>query len=112
MSDLLDALYAKLLGFGFTALREALHAQNFEWADAEIKFLHNVPSLLGESNVERHRYFWFSEREHYVQWVAQPGRDRPQSRMRVYYEPVWREMEPILLEWFGEECAHEPRSAS
>jgi hypothetical protein len=97
----LNALYSKLVGFGLISLREAVRCQDLEWAEAEIEQLHNIPSLLDEPNVERHRYFWFTEREAYIQWVKTSGHEVPQRRMRLFYEPVWREMEPILLDSFS-----------
>jgi len=108
----LNMLYSKLLGFGFTFLREAVDLQNYDWANAEIELLHNVPSLLDESNVERHRYFWFTERNSYIEWASALGRDKQQRRMKVYYEPVWKEMEPVLLEWFERQTMDESPSAS
>ena len=48
----LDDLYCRLLTVGFIALREAAHASNDEWLKAEIELLHNVPSLVGEANVD------------------------------------------------------------
>lgn len=100
--DQLNSLYARLLHFGLLAARDAIDLQNHEWARAEVELLHNIPSLLNEQNWRRHRYFWFSERQHYIEWVNQSGADEPQKRMRLFYEPVWREMEPLLLEWFEE----------
>ncbi len=79
-------------------LRQAVQARDDDWVGAEIELLHNVPSLLNEPNLARHRYFWFSERERYIEWVSAPGRDEPRSRMRTYYEPIWRDMEPVLLD--------------
>lgn len=58
-----QARYAKLLSLGFVVLKQAAHSRNREWLEAELEMLHNVPSLLGEDNVERHRYYWFSERQ-------------------------------------------------
>ena len=92
----LNALYSRLLGFGFLALREANDLRDYDWASAEIEMLHNVPSLLDETNLNRHRYFWVAERSTYIEWANTSGRDRVQWRMRVFYEPLWREMEPIL----------------
>ena len=93
----LNVLYGQLLHLGFVVLRQAVHSGDNEWVRAEIDLLHNLPSLIGESNIERHRYFWFVERDLYVKWVSAPGRDEPRSRMRTYYEPIWLEMEPVLL---------------
>jgi hypothetical protein len=44
--DHLNTLYGRLLGFGFISLREPVRSQDHEWAEAEIEWLHNVPSLL------------------------------------------------------------------
>lgn len=96
--DALDTCYARLLEFGFLVLREAIRSGDSEWAAQEIEMLHNVPSLIGETNVERHRYYWFTERQHHIDWVSEPGRSQPRSRMLTYYQPIWQEMEPLLLE--------------
>lgn len=100
MSEL-DLLYAQALHVGFTVLRQAVDSGSREWVDAELELLHNVPSLIGEGNKERHRYFWFRERTHYIEWVSVPGRERARSRMRTYYEPVWSEMEPFIQQLLG-----------
>lgn len=97
----LDTLYARLLHLGFTSIKEALRLQDYERANAEIQLLHNVPSLLGEPNVLRHQYFWLSEREQYIQWAKTQGSERSRAIMRMFYEPVWLEMEPILTELFA-----------
>jgi hypothetical protein len=95
MNDL-DPLYAKLLSLGFVVLNQAAQSGNRDWLAAELEMLHNVPSLLGEDNVERHRYYWFSERQHYIDWASTPGQEAAKSRMLTYYEPIWREMEPLV----------------
>lgn len=97
MTDL-DALYAKLLSLGFVVLKEAARSGGREWLEAELEMLHNVPSLIGEENLERHRYYWFSERQHYIDWASAPGRDQAKSRMLTYYAPIWREMGPLVDE--------------
>ena len=98
----LNAFYNRLLLFGLIVLREAIYAHNDDWTKAEIEMLHNLPSLVGEQNVERHRYFWFVERDVYIQRVLALENDEPKSRMRMYYEPIWHEMEPVLLGVLGE----------
>lgn len=95
--ETLNALYAQFLHVGFIVLRQAIHARNFEWVEAEAELLHNVPSLINEPNVKRHEYFWYAERTHYREWVSAPGREIPKSRMMTFYEPLWKEMEPVLL---------------
>ena len=92
----LDKLYAHLLTVGFVVMRQAAEAEDRDWMDAELELLHNVPSLIGESNVERHRYFWFKERAHHIEWVSASGREQAKSRMLTYYKPIWDEMEPLV----------------
>ena len=95
--DDLDYLYSRMLHFGFLHLREAFDSGDDEWLSKELELLHNVPSLLSEENSERHRYFWFKERNRYVAWVLAHGGEESTSRMRSFYEPIWNEMEPLIL---------------
>src|SRR5438874_10887290 len=94
----LDLLYAQLLHRGFLVMRQALDSKNQDWIELEFDLLHNVPSLIGEKNIERHRYFWFQERTLYIERVSAPGREQARSRMLTYYKPVWDEMEPHILQ--------------
>ncbi len=92
----LESLYAEMLGVGLLVLGQAVESGNRDWINAEFELLHNVPSLMGEDNKERHRYFWYKERARYVDWVCGSGRDEPRSRMLTYYDPIWSEMEPLV----------------
>ena len=92
----LDALYTQFLTAGFILLREAAHACDHEWLAAEIELLHNVPSLIGETNFFRHEYFWEKERTTYLQWVNAPGREFQKSRAATFYDPFWEEMAPLI----------------
>src|SRR6266568_4736065 len=94
----LDMLYARLLRAGFIVIRLALNSRNWDWLEEEYELLHNVPSLIGETNRERHRYFWFKERIHHMEWASTPGREEAQARMLVYYKPIWDEMEPLVAQ--------------
>ena len=92
----LDRLYCQLLTVGFVILRQASEAGDLEWVASELEFLHNVPSLIAETNVARHEYFWMQERTRYIECVATSGREMQRSSMRTYYEPILREMEPLI----------------
>lgn len=92
----LDRLYAEMLAVGFVVLRQAAESGDRDWLEAELELLHNVPSLIGEPNVERHRYFWTQERPRHVEWASAPGRDQAKSRMLTYYQPIWDAMEPLI----------------
>jgi hypothetical protein len=103
--ETLNAFYARLLELGFVVLRQALDGKDWEWAQAEHRFLHNVPSLMNEPNIERHRYFWCQEREQYLEWASAAG-DEPKSRMLTYYAPLLKEMEPAVQELIGSPVCH------
>lgn len=92
----LDQMYVQTLQVGFLVLRQAVESVDREWVEAEIEFLHNLPSLVGETNKARHRYFWLKERTRYIEWVSGPGREEAKSRMLTFYEPIWRETEPVV----------------
>jgi hypothetical protein len=94
----LALLYARFLNVGFLVMRQAVESADRDWIDAELELLHNVPSLIGEDNMERHKYFWFQERAHHIQWVSLPGREKAKSRMLTYYKPLWDEMEPLVTQ--------------
>ncbi len=92
----LDPLYARLLQLGFLILREAHEAKNDAWVRAEIELLHNVPSLIGEPNAERHRYFLEQERTAYREWVSESGSEEIAQKMRTYYKPLWEELDRLF----------------
>ena len=94
--DDLDRLYVETLHFGLFTIRNATAAGQHEWAHALADFLHNIPSLIGERNAERHRYFWDAERAGYLDWVARHGSPEPQRHVRTYYEPIWAAMGPLI----------------
>jgi len=94
----LDSFYTELLIVGFIVLRQAIDSGDQKWINAELELLHNIPSLLGEERPGRHSYFWNQERPMYVDWVTLSGNSAAKSRMRSFYEPIWKEMEPIVTE--------------
>jgi hypothetical protein len=98
----LDLLYARLLAVGFVVMRQAAESNNRDWLEAEFELLHNLPSLIGEANPERHWYFWSQERTHYIEWVSAPGREQAKSRMLTYYKPTWDEMEPVIAQFMAQ----------
>lgn len=109
----LDSYYIQLLRVGFIVLRNAIDSGDGPWISAEFEFLHNVPSLIAEDNMERHRYFWVHERETYLSWIDQKGSDCAKSRMRTYYKPVLDEMSEVIEEMLQKhDDAHPSKMAS
>jgi hypothetical protein len=94
----LDFLYAQFLEAGFIELRMALNSKDWEWIEAVYEVLHNVPSLIGETNVKRHEYFLRGETIIFTEWASAPGREETHSRMLTYYKPIWDKMEPLVFD--------------
>jgi hypothetical protein len=92
----MDEQYRQLLHSGFLFLREATAARNLDWVNAEIEFLHNVPSLISESNWLRHEYFLVGERSMYLEWAARANIPLQQTLMKNRYVPIWEELEKIF----------------
>jgi hypothetical protein len=92
----LDLLYVEFLEAGLVVMRMALNSKDWDWIEAEYDVLHNAPSLIGEGNIERHKYFWFGERTLYMERVSALARDEAKSMMLAYYQPVWDKMEPLI----------------
>jgi len=92
----LSAHYGRLLQAGFITLRQAVASSDLDWIQAEIEFLHNIPSLIGESNILRHEHFWNKERIAYIEWATVPGRELQNSRLRTYYQPIWNDMDSAM----------------
>jgi hypothetical protein len=98
LMEAMNCFYARMLEVGFMILGEAIYVRDWEWADVERQLLHNVPSLLNELNVERHRYFWEKERQMYIEWIDKAN-PHQKLRMTQLYAPVWEEMEPVVQEF-------------
>lgn len=97
----IEQCYCDLLHFGFILLRDALHFHNDEWTQAELEMLHNIPDLISDRNPAGHEYYWYKERPAYLEWVSQNGSEYIQSKVKAYYEPVWKVMEPAILEFLN-----------
>lgn len=92
-----DQLYCQMLTLGFIVLRQALDSGDPDWIEREMELLHNVPSLIGETNAERHKYFLEQEKRHYEEWASSPGREPQNSLMLTYYAPIWQQMEALPM---------------
>ena len=95
----LNEYYLQILRVGFLVIRQAADDGDSDWLRAELEFLHNIPSLIGETNVERHRYFWLQERDKYLSWIITYGSNRAKSRMQTYYSPILTDMTQIMEDY-------------
>jgi hypothetical protein len=101
----LDKLYIRFLSRGFIMLKLAVDENVYAWIHAETELLHNIPSLIFESNRLRHLYFWEQERMAYIEWAVGQD-DEMQDRIRCLYQSVWDEMEPTMAQFQAGGPAH------
>ncbi|MEZ0216211.1 MAG: hypothetical protein ACAH89_03700 [Rariglobus sp.] len=64
-----DQAYLDMLHFGLHRIRENAALGYIEYCTIESEHLHNVPSLIGETNEKRHEYYFRQERDTYLQRV-------------------------------------------
>ena len=93
----MDEIYLEILRKGMPLLQMAITSRNEAWMDAEIDMLHNIPSLIGESNLHRHEYYWTAERIAYIDAILKIGGD-PVEYMQLCYDPLWVRLERLMSE--------------
>jgi hypothetical protein len=92
----LDKIYLEILRSGLVAIRDAADSGDLHRCKAEAEHLHNLPSLLGEQNKERHLYYVSTERTAYLEWVLSTKRRDLMEFVSMAYFPYWQEMDEIL----------------
>jgi hypothetical protein len=72
-----DAIYVQILHHGLLRIRDSAALGHLQYCAVESEHLHNIPSLIGETNEERHIYYFCQERPHYLEHVDRsiPGLD-------------------------------------
>lgn len=88
-----DALYVQILHHGLLRLRDSAAGGHIQYCAVEAEHIHNVPSLIGEANEQRHLHYFRQEREQYLEHVDRsiPGMDFTLRR----YAGLWARLEKI-----------------
>jgi hypothetical protein len=94
-NGVLDTLYLTILQKGLLFSREAHSQRLCDWLGAEIEFLHNIPSLMGDTNLHRHVYFVQGEWDLYMQTMREKCPDML-TYTEAYYGPVLKELRAII----------------
>jgi hypothetical protein len=74
MSEL-DRLYIAILYHGLVSIRNASSNGDLDLCKAESEYLHEIPSLLGETNLHRHIYQATKVRPAFLKWAKENRRD-------------------------------------
>lgn len=88
-----DAIYVQILHHGLLRIRDSAALGHLQYCAVESEHLHNIPSLIGETNEERHSYYFCQERAHYLEAVDRslPGLDFTLSR----YSELWTRLHEL-----------------
>lgn len=62
-----DRVYTQILHFGLLRLRDAACGGHVQYCAVEAEHLHNIPSLIGETNELRHQFYYEKERSYYLE---------------------------------------------
>jgi hypothetical protein len=81
--------YLELLAHGLVLLRDSTYAGEIELCRIESDHLHNIPTLLYESNEHRHEYYIRGERGIYLQRLREVGADEYMQRVLTYNSYSW-----------------------
>jgi hypothetical protein len=85
-----DRAYLDLLQRGLVLLRNFANADRGELCRIEAEHLHEVPTLIGASNEQRHLYYIKGTRELYLQSLRKSGEAEYLERVRIWYSEPWR----------------------
>jgi hypothetical protein len=92
----LDRLYIELLYHGLVAIRNASVAGDLELCQAASELLHEVPSLIGEANRQRHLYQALPVRQAFLHWIARSERQDVRHLTEVWFAPLWKRIDALL----------------
>ena len=95
MKDI-DTIYLTILHRGLVALRNAAEAGDIARCRAEAEHLHEMPTLVGESNLHRHLHYARGTRALYLEWVVSQKSKELDDWVEVWYRPEWKKIDRIL----------------
>ena len=96
-----DRAYLELLHHGLVLLRKFSHSGRVELWRVEAEHLHEVPTLVGESNEHRHTYYLHGTRGHYLQQLREIGDEAYLEQVAIWYTGPWQ----VLAEAAGVKLA-------
>ena len=85
-----DQAYLDLLHSGLVLLRTFAHTGAVELCRIEADHLHNIPTLLHESNEHRHDYYIRGERGLYLQRLRELGAAEYLEQVGIWYAGPWQ----------------------
>jgi hypothetical protein len=94
-----DRAYLDLLHYGLVSLRNFACGGRMEFCPIEAEHLHEIPTLIGETNEGRHAYYLRGTRGLYLQQLRQLGDAEYLKQVSVWYSGPWRVLAEIAGMW-------------
>ncbi|WP_406698386.1 hypothetical protein V5E97_05940 [Singulisphaera sp. Ch08] len=95
MSEL-DWIYQRILMCGLVSVRKALRLGEHEYCKCEIEHLHELPTLIGDENILRHRYYATGTRELYKRCLIMIDSTFARDHIETAYVGYWKALDRIL----------------
>jgi hypothetical protein len=87
--------YLDLLARGVVAVRNYAYSGQMALCEVEADHIHNIPSLLEETNELRHRFYIVQERGLYLDRLNPLGAMEYLEFMRIWYAQPWKMLASI-----------------
>jgi hypothetical protein len=84
-----DRAYLDLLHHGLVRLRNLTHADRIDLCRVEAEHLHEIPTLVGETNERRHVYYLRGTRRLYLQQLQELGAMDYLEQAAIWYTGPW-----------------------
>ena len=94
-----ERAYLELLQHGLVRVRNVAYAGQVDLCQIEADHLHNIPTLIGESNEHRHVYYIVQERGLYLQRLRELGAKEYLEQASIWYAEPWNVQRTRSLLW-------------
>lgn len=84
-----ERAYLDVLHIGLIMVRNFAHDGQLDVCRIEADHLHNIPTLIGESNEHRHVYYILQERGLYLQRLRELGATEYLEQVLSWYSEPW-----------------------
>jgi hypothetical protein len=88
--------YREILHWGLLAIRDwAAHHDNAKLAELEADHIHNLPSLIDETNEARHHYYIITEQPYYLERLEKMSHPEYREFILARYQQPWKVLAKI-----------------
>jgi len=84
-----ERAYLDILHHGLVWVRNFAHAGQTRLCQIEADHLHNIPTLLGETDERRHAFYVLQERGLYLERLRQLGATEYLKQVAIWYSEPW-----------------------